>query len=101
MEPGHVVVVAQVDRRAVGSKMGKEEMVVHGGGSCPVDLVGHGRRGRGKRPHVVVDHGVGNGSIHIVGDGEVVEPLIVVNHHPSKVVSGPDGKIGEFNITGC
>ena len=86
----HVVIVAEVHRRAVGGKVGKEQMVVHGGGSCPVDLVGHGRRGRCERPHVVVNQCVGNGRIDVVGNGEIALPLIIVHHNPGKVVSGSD-----------
>ena len=86
----HVVVIAQVHRRAVGSKVGEEEVVVHGGGSRPVDLVGHGRCRWRQRPHVLVNQCVGNGCIDVIGDGEVALPLVVVNDDPGNVVGGSD-----------
>ena len=90
MQARHVVVIAQVHRRAVRSEVGKEEVVVHGGGSRPIDLVGHRRCRWRQRPHVVVNECVSNGNIHIIGDGEVALPFVVVDDNPGNVVGGSD-----------
>ena len=86
----HVVVIAQVHRRAVRSKVGEEKVVVHGGGSRPVDLVGHRRCRWRQRPHVLVNQCVGNGCVHIIRDGEVALPFVVVDDNPGNIVSGSD-----------
>ena len=101
MQARHVVVIAQVHRRAVGSEVGKEEVVVHGGGSCPIDLVGHRRCRWRQRPHVVVNQCVSNGNINIIGDGEVALPFVVVDDNPGNVVRCSNRKVGQFNVARC